>query len=316
MRRALLITVCLLLGPATAHAGVWQRATNSPQSKNARASKAVEPLLEKAYVASKLGRNAERLLILREARSVLEKAGAATSNDVDLRRQLADVHYGLHQLQGDRADLVKAAELLKWVSAHPLPKLIRVEVMSDLALCYARLGEHAKEVVAYDDAIAVAGPPEQLAVLLGNQAEGYMALGALRRAISGYRESLRVTPGIGMPKLGVTTQWGLAVALDRSGDLRGAMIQIREARAYDPNDLRINSDDWIYVPAHDEHWYRALGQWQHARAATDDATRMVHYRLAIAEYARYVDSAPEGDQWASLAEHRHRQCEREMRQVR
>ena len=316
MRRALIIAACLLLGSSSARAGVWQRATNVEHAKNATTSSQAEALIEKAHAAAKMGRTAERLLILREARALLDKAGAATSSNVETRRQLAGVYYGLHQLQGDVADLRRAADLLTWVGQRKLPKLIRVEVMADLALCHARLGQHAKEVAAYDDAIAHAGPPEQLAILLANQAEGYMALGKLRDAISGYRESLRVVPMIGMAKLGVTTHWGLAVALDRSGDLRSAMIQIRDARVYDPHDLRINGDDWIYVPAHDEHWYRALGNWQHARVATDDRTRIARYQQAIAEYARYIDRAPEGDRWISLAEHRYRQCEREMRQQR
>jgi len=131
--------------------------------------------------------------------------------------------------------------------------------------------------------------------------------------VRGYRDSLAATPSIATLRYGVTTHWGLAAALDRSGDLSAALDHIRVARTYDPGDLRINGADWLFVPLHDEHWYHALGHWQRARAASTSEERLAAYREAIHAYTRYIEHAANNDRWVVLAEQRQRQCEHELR---
>src|SRR5262249_59502959 len=80
-----------------------------------------------------------------------------------------------------------------------------------------------------------------------------------------------------------STYWGLAVALDRSGELDAAMEAIGLARSYDPHDKSISpaGGSWFFSPEYDEAWYTALGHWAHARAATLRAARIESYLAAI-----------------------------------
>jgi tetratricopeptide (TPR) repeat protein len=189
---------------------------------------------------------------------------------------------------------------------------LRARALNSLAIGYARLGMHQQEIDAYDRAIVLQPDPQAHAILLANQAEAFMALGSIIRAVRGYKASLGATPGALMIDSGVTTLWGLAVSLDRSGDLDGALERIRTARSYDPVDARINGPNWFYVPEHDEDWYAALGHWQRARHAKGEGDLMAEsYRDALASWRSFIERAPMSDPWLPLASRRLQQCERE-----
>ena len=114
-----------------------------------------------------------------------------------------------------------------------------------------------------------------------------------------------------MLRSGVTTLWGLAVALDRSGDLDQALRQIDLARTYDFADRALTDPAWFFVPPYDEAWYSALGQWATARHAELAAVRVEAYARAVARWRDYLSQAPPDDRWAPLARHRLAQCDRE-----
>src|SRR4029079_8260597 len=89
---------------------------------------------------------------------------------------------------------------------------------------------------------------------------------AITAAVAGYRTALGLLSADHMMfGSGSTTLWGLAVALDRSGDLDSGLESVRVARSYDAQDKHLNGPGWFYLPAYDRHWYEALGHWQVAR---------------------------------------------------
>jgi tetratricopeptide (TPR) repeat protein len=243
---------------------------------------------------------------------VLEAAGARRATDPALRFRLAKIYYGLFDVERDKPLLERAAEHYAFVAQSDAPLTVRAEALNDLAICYARLGRHAEEVAAYGRALALEPHSETRAILLANRAEGMMVQGDISAAVRGYRAGLRETPAALLHQLGVTTMWGLAVSLDRSGDLEGALRQITLARGYDPVDERLRSDSWFFVPEYDDSWYTALGFWQRARATEETADRIEAYRAAIAAWRSYIDRAPEQDRWLALATLRLKQCEREL----
>ena len=110
-----------------------------------------------------------------------------------------------------------------------------------------------------------------------------------------------------------TTYWGLAVALDRSGDIEGAFASIRLARTYDPEDRLLNGPGWFYVPDYDSAWYAALGHWAAARAATVPAARADAYLRASSAWQEYLLKAAPGDRWVPIARARAAQCETERK---
>jgi tetratricopeptide (TPR) repeat protein len=254
-----------------------------------------------------------RSLVLKRALRALERVRAARSRNAVLRERLAQIYHRLYDVEREEEYLEGAATHFEFVaSVESAPVTTRALALSSLAICYARLGKHDAEIDVYDRAIALQPDPIAHSILLANQAEAYMARGDIIAAVRGYRSSLRATPSALMIDSGVTTMWGLAVALDRSGDLDGGLELVRRARSYDPGDLRIHSSSWFYVPEYDEHWYEALGQWQIARDAKDADVAVLAYRGAAQSWRSFIERARADDPWLAIAEHRQRQCDKEL----
>jgi len=245
-------------------------------------------------------------LFLRQAREVLEQAGAARSPDLLVRYQLAEVQHLLR----DEVAAIKLFETV--VTVEATPPSIRAEAYSQLAEAYTRLGRFDEEIRSYDAALRFEAQPFARARLLANRAESYMAVGDITAAVDGYRGALGLLSApIELFTLGPTTLWGLGVALDRSGDLDGALEAIRLARTYDPLDKNLNGPGWFYVPAYDRFYYQALGHWSAARRATLPSARAAEYLAAIARWQEYLDSAAPDDRWLAVARARLRQSEKE-----
>jgi tetratricopeptide (TPR) repeat protein len=188
-------------------------------------------------------------------------------------------------------------------------------VYFQLAIQYARLGRPKDEIAAYGEALRVQPVAGERSVLLANRAEAYMLLGDVTSAIAGYRASLALlTSDYLLFNAAPTTLWGLAVALDRSGDLDGGLETVRLARAYDPRDARLDGPSWFFLPAYDKYWYHALGHWAVARKADVDAVRAEAYSHAVTNWEEYVAAASrdgKDDKWVDIARVRLKQCEKE-----
>ena len=294
---------------AAANPSIWSQARAGDDGRLAVAVADAEALQLKYRHIARLpqeARDGVGKLFLRQARVLLEGAGAARSPDPLVRYQLAEI---LHELHDDEP----AAKLFETVvKVESTPRTVRAEAYSQLAEAYTRLGRFGDEIRAYDAALRLEPQPFARSRLLANRAESYMALGDITAAVGGYREAMGLLSApIEMFTLGPTTLWGLAVALDRSGDLDGALEAIRLARTYDPLDKNLNGPGWFYVPAYDRYYYQALGHWSAARRATLPAARAEEYLSAIAHWQEYLDSAAPDDRWIGIARARLRQNEKE-----
>jgi len=299
--------------PAEAAPSVWTRA-REPGFEQRRALLAEAEALLIRYdrlLRSPLADSVRQVgpLWLRQARALYEQAGAPTARDPFLRLRYA----GLLEDLADYPAATRAFEALLRTDP-PLP--VQADAWRELAVCYARLGRHQDEIKAYAEALALEPHSGPRAILHANRAEAYMALGDIISAIAGYRAALSGLSTREMFRYGVTTLWGLGVALDRSGDLEGALEHITLARSYDRTDQQLNGPGWFYVPAHDEAWYTALGHWQAARTAELGAARAEAYNQAVAAWEDYLARAPGEDQWAPLARARLAQCEKERDDAR
>lgn len=295
---------------AAAEPSIWSQARSTDQGRLAVAVADAEALQLKYRHITRMRFESDGAavgeLYLRLARELLEGAGAARSPDPLVRYQLAEVLHLLH----DDARAVKLFETV--VAVDTTPRTIRAEAYSQLAEAYTRLGRFGEEIRAYDAALRFEPQPFARARLLANRAESYMVLGDITAAVGGYREAMGLLSApIELFTLGPTTLWGLAVALDRSGDLDGALEAIRLARTYDPLDKNLNGPGWFYVPDHDRFYYQALGHWSAARRATLASARAEEYLSAVAHWQEYLDSAPSSDRWIGIARARLRQIEKE-----
>ncbi len=303
--------------PAAAEPSVWARAADPKVAAAADVLAELRPLYETyAELAAKEDTKTRAPIYLQRARVVLDSAGAELSPDPAVRYALARVEGALHARDRDPAHIRRALAELEWIVAQrgaPGSQAASTELvassLAELALCHAHLGQRDEEIAGYSRALALEADPLQRSVLLANQAEGLMNAGALAGAIRGYREAIALLPNVFVPHNGATTLWGLAVALDRSGDHPAALEQVALARSYDPHDDGLKSDGWFFMPPYDKHWYEALGHEARAEAA-EPAARPAELEQAIDSWHAYLAEAAADDRWLALAEQRLRRVEK------
>jgi tetratricopeptide (TPR) repeat protein len=301
-------------GPAAAEPSSWARARTPEAEARRGLVRAAESLQLKYhhYLADNRARpmtreEAQNLVnsYLRPAAELLELAGAARSPDLFLRLDLAEA-YGL---LGKHKQAIAVLESI--VRAQP-PAPLRARAWAALAISFGHTGRVEEEIHAYGEAIAVTPLASERARMYANRAEAYMLLGDITAAVEGYRAAIPLLSARDMIfGAGPTTLWGLAVALDRSGDLDGAIESVRLARTYDPKDAQINGPGWFYVPEYDQHWYEALGHWAVARKGDMGSVRADAYTRAVASIEAFVAKAAPDDKWLPLARVRLKQCEKE-----
>lgn len=272
---------------ANAEPTVW-RATASPRARaESEALHELDVLVGKSRSVVDLSPTRRDLAL-----HFLEKAGAETSSSPVIALLYGD----LLRVRGDRETALPYLSL----AVEDGPMLRRVDALSSLGFTFARLARPIEEAAAFEYALEFSVDAWERSNLLANQAEAFMAAGDLRRAVAGYRASLECLRG---PELmmAVTTFWGLAVALDRSGDTREALHSIAIARQYDPMDRALGDEGWSFVPDYEEGWYRALGALGRARSSADPAERVAAYRTAIDGYTDFLKRSPADGPYAAIA---------------
>ena len=305
--RARVVAAALCLWPriSDASSSVWERARDPGRLREDRINTGVEQLLVKHRLARRdLLASEAVLLAFRKARRLLEATDAAGSRNPITQFRLAQVRDELGDSSGAMSLFDAVAHNENAAPTH------RAEAAAELAMCHAKLGHHAAEIDAYALALALEPQAMTRSNILSNQAEAWMALGNLDAAVAGYRAALASTTTFGMFRSGVTALWGLAVALDRSGDVGGALSSIDLARAYDPADVQLHSPSWFFQPPHEEAYYAALGHWARARNAAG-AECDAFYRAAIQAWREYIERAPASDPWRDIAKARWTKCEAE-----
>ena len=258
---------------------------------------------------SGLGTSSHRAPIMR-ARVMLEIAHAAESDDVLLRFDLGEVYSLLKDY--DRAIEVLGAAL-ELAPDHPAA----LEALNALANSYANLDRSADEVVVYERFLSRATDERSRAVAMLNLAEAEMHLGRLSDAIGDYRETIQLATSLpNMIELedntGVLAVWGLAVALDRSGDEAGGANQAKLAEQLDPNDRIIgHGANVFFVPSYERLWYLGLGAAERARQASTVKEAVDRWGRVEAIWAKYVEESEKAsrtsakDRWLSQAKAHH-----------
>jgi tetratricopeptide (TPR) repeat protein len=318
---AALFGLAILVAPAAAHAtpSVWAMARDPSIAARQAVLAEVDTLLIRSAEARRTSRDRGMAAIhLIQARDVLEAASAGTSPDPLLRLRLAIVLEELaeHGPLGNGRNMIERATAL-YLSVgknEHAPAYAREKAWASVAICFAHLDRPEDEIKAYDEALVLQPDQSRRAQLLANRAEAHMVMGNLTSAIDGYRAALSElsrAPAMRAVESTPTTLWGLAVALDRSGDLATALDTIVIARSYDPTDSLINGPFWFYVPDYDEAWYHALGHWTAARHADLDSVRAEFYARAVTAWEDYILRAKPDDRWLPLAKARLALCEKE-----
>ena len=240
-----------------------------------------------------------RTAALERARAILEDAHAGTSPDVRLRFDLGEVYFELGH--HDRAIAV-LGEALAQAPDHPAATEARIS----LAYAYAKLGRSKEERASYQAYLAKITDDRLRALAILNMAEAEMHLGDLEESIASYKEALEIATHLpnsaSSSETAVLALWGLAVALDRSGDAAAAREQARLAGQMDPGELIIGHGvNVFFVPEYEREWYLALAEMAHARDAKKPEDVFVASSRALDHWTKYVDAAGDKDRWIALA---------------
>ncbi len=282
---------------------------------------------------------ATHALRLESARAMLEQADAAHSPDVRLQFDLGIVDYELGSAQA-RPDLIKRAvdvlvAALERAPDHPAAP----DAMERLVYCYVKLNRPEDELATWHRYIPRLVDDRARAVAMMNMGEAEMRLGHIDDALETFREVLRiVTSQPNAMSSYVLTAWDYAVALDRSGDSRGAVDEASRVLSMSTvsglgavggmggigaigagmplpmpasralrGTLILRSQGVFFVPAWEVEWYFALAAVADARDASGAGKAREaaeSWGEAESHWKRYVDqstASTEHDPWLPIA---------------
>lgn len=276
-----------------------------------------------------------------------ERARRALPDDADLLYFTALALAGWHRAEGGHEErrtdeAIAAFEELRRVD----PEYHADRVAFELALLRSRLGDHAGAIAEYRRAIDAAmldpAPPpyaitdreRDLALLYRgvtletvhlNLAENTMMVGDLESAIASYRMASELARD--SPVTRVLALWGLALALDRSGDSREALRTARRAIQGDPfpsDEPRLGIDHAahgpmailhsqlvFFEPAYEVHAYDGIG-WEAMAGAASGADREELLRRARLAWTAYLTGGGNAGQHGDHARRAAERIEREI----
>ena len=206
------------------------------------------------------------------ANSLALRAAEAYERAAAFDRRAAEPHYRAAEVlylhfveESDHPQRHPAARAVRhWAEfERKAPRDPRLEsIYFRRSLTYTKLGgpdnyrlaaaDYEKELRLMDPGSA---PEEQLARVLSNAAEIYMALGDLDRALTLYYDSIEFAT-----QSQRLYAFGLAVALDRDGQAAKARETIRRFGGYSHEVLNPRDGGVFFIPDGDEHYYHALGK--------------------------------------------------------
>ncbi|MBS2013411.1 MAG: tetratricopeptide repeat protein [Deltaproteobacteria bacterium] len=223
--------------------------------------------------------------------------------DLRLRLDLGRIYLELGSTHG-RENFGKAVSVLKAALESAPDHPAAENAWLDLAFACGHVGDHVCERKAYVEVLRRETEDLRRATPSLNLAETEMHLGNLVEAVALYRETLRLAGRFPSGNTAALAVWGLAVALDRSGDSVAAEKEARFALELErsmnhPRLLR--SQNVFFVPAYEIHWYEGLGWSAAAKTAPSPAESLRLWRLAEASFASYVRLADSNDRWLALA---------------
>ena len=305
---AVLVTAAALLGACerVAHAdtppSVWDRA----KDPNAGA-------IYKLHVQNEIVIHEPRTSVLAMSKIDLGQAVAQGARDRILRADPAiqndpRIRFDLGALHEKLLNFPKAAEVLKKALEDAPNHPASDDAWHTLAEACGHLGDSTCEKDAYTELLKRETEDFRRTIPLLNLAEAEMHLGHLRDAIDGYREALRVSaklpPNAG-GNVSALAVWGLAVALDRSGDRVTGEQQARFAMSLENGKSVGEIPGTYFYPSYEVLWYDGLGAAAQARATPDRNEALKLWNIAQSRFTRYIDGAEKNkDPWVGIAKAR------------
>ena len=298
-RRAALLAALLALSAPSALAGptLWQRAADPSAKTEARLLAALERTLD-----------------------AREQAGG----DPDLSRHLAQAAVAMadlsrvHAPKDPRLACVMAQALLladsnraadaRRLLESALQRLpdgsLAASAWHSLGIAYALLDDSVLAREAHTRGIALDWDSDRLASSYYNRAEAAARLLDFDAAVSDYERAAALARE---PDVQALARFGLAVVLERRGDLPAAYAALDRALSVRlpvppyPTEDPLELPGVFFVPAYERHYLQALAAMALARTAERTVERRSLYTLAVAEWDAYLDRADPREPWVANA---------------
>jgi tetratricopeptide (TPR) repeat protein len=275
-------------------ASVWERARDPQVATRDALHAYVEQALDTAQTATV---PVLRSSVIAHARDLLLEAHAETSPDPRLRFDLGEVYERL--LQHERAVVVLSAALKDWPNAPGA-----VDAIESLSFAFARLDRPREERATYFAYLARVTDERARGTAVLNLAEAEMRLGNLPEAVARYRESVQIaanSAGSSGQETTLLATWGLAVALDRSGDPNAAQAEARLGTELDPGERTLEyGENVFFVPEYERHWYVGLALAEEAKQAVEPHYQARYWEECEKRWAAYVKEAAPTERWLPL----------------
>lgn len=295
------VAVAALGGVPSAHAdtppSVWERARDPGAAAAHDLHLAVQRWLSRPIEES-IGER-DLLEVLARLERFARDHPADFAKSAPLRFDLGIVHSALKNYP-------RAAELYRAAIAdfpnHPAVD----EAWFRLAIACGHIGDHVCERDAYQEVLRIETEDARRVTATLNLAETHMHLGDLKEAIAGYREALRLTGRVPARLTAPLATWGLAIALDRSGDRAGAEQHARFAleieRSMGVQGLLRDRSTVFFEPEYEIFWYEGLGAIAMARGAASAREALKHWLFAERSFEEFVRAASRrNDRWLPIA---------------
>lgn len=136
--------------------------------------------------------------------------------------------------------------------------------------------------------------PELRASAYYGRAKVTMESGRPREALNDYRAAIRVARSA---KSRALAHWGLGVALERSGYLNAALVELRIATSIPVRSTAfvartvLDLPDVFFVPEYDKDYYKGLAAMAEAEHADVPAQGILDFQSALAYFERYLKEA-------------------------
>ena len=232
---------------------------------------------------------------------VVPKKGAAIQKLRDAGgSKLADPRlrylYGELLIDARPSEVEHGRSVLEGMLADDPASPVAAHAWFSVAIASARLEDREAEDAAYTKALDRAWMRSLRTTIFMNRGESRMMAGRLAEAVADYRESIRLAR---RPDQASLAWWGLAVALERYGDLPSALDAAGRAWRLFP--IALDLPTVFFVPSYEVHYYRALAAMARARHEKNALDAALLHEEAALYWQRYADAAAPEDRWVDRA---------------
>lgn len=311
---AVLLAAASLSFGAAAEAlpSIWDRARDPSSSRAERVSRRIQRVMDGEGTADVADLEALRDFRL-GALAIAEMSGARAFDDPRLSLLLAQA-----MIEADLGGEGEAESLLLHVIEQLESGATWLEAEARVLLAAAARGMPELALERVSRALPLVWDPATRSALLRERAEARMALGDVRGSAADQRAALSTAQS---PVQRALARFGLGLALERGGDLPGALGELRLAHASAPpiagTDLGILELPGAFVfRPFDAHYTAALSAMGRARLAADPERALLDYERAVVGWEHFVAAAPSDDRWVPAARLYQSGCERELDALR